>query len=248
MIKDDLVDKYLNLIVSNNTTEGSRNNLMYYLDSLFEGVDFEGKRLLDIGGGYGKYSFYAACCGASEVVCIEPESAGSTAGTAAMFDSIKSVLGVNNIIFKTLTIQEFQPPEKKFDIFLLHNSINHFDETACMLLPYHLESRENYLRIFQKIAKMSSYRAVIIVCDCSCQNIYALLKIPNPFDPSIEWHKHQSPKVWIDLLSQVGFVESDLKWNYYSRYLPKGKPLVFSALVAYLFSSHFHFKMIYRPT
>ena len=50
------------------------------LEDLFDGVDLSGKRMLDIGGGSGIYSFYAACAGAREVICLEPEAAGSMSG------------------------------------------------------------------------------------------------------------------------------------------------------------------------
>jgi 2-polyprenyl-3-methyl-5-hydroxy-6-metoxy-1,4-benzoquinol methylase len=53
------------------------------MDNLFRDIDFDGKRVLDIGGGDGVYSFYAAAMGAAEVVCLEPEAAGSTAARCA---------------------------------------------------------------------------------------------------------------------------------------------------------------------
>ena len=44
-------------------TKGSR--LKFYLEQyLFKDIDFEGKTLLDIGGGNGLFSFYAALNGA----------------------------------------------------------------------------------------------------------------------------------------------------------------------------------------
>src|SRR5438105_1775838 len=62
------------------------------MHSLFCGVEFEGRRVLDIGGGEGVYSFYAAASGASEVVCLEPEAAGSIGGETDMFSRIRGQL------------------------------------------------------------------------------------------------------------------------------------------------------------
>mgnify|MGYP001162026152 CR=1 FL=1 len=247
MMSGNLQNKYFEIILSIDKNTSSEENLKYYLHSLFKGVEFRGKRFLDIGGGYGKYSFFAACQGASTVVCLEPESAGSTAGTAVKFERIKNLLGLNNIILETRTIQEYQVSESPFDIILLHDSINHLDESACMKLPEHEESKMKYLEIFNKISQMATKNAEIIICDCSRYNLFGMLKLKNPFDPSIEWYKHQSPKVWTEMLLQVGFVCPEIRWNYYSKYLPKERPIALSALVAYLTSSHFWIKMHFQP-
>src|SRR5438067_4566581 len=56
------------------------------MQSLFRGVQFDGKRVLDIGGGDGIYSFYAAARGATEVMCLEPEARGAIPGAANIFE------------------------------------------------------------------------------------------------------------------------------------------------------------------
>ena len=58
----------------------NRGNLQFHLKTLFKGIALENRRVLDIGGGSGLHSFYAACMGAEEVVCIEPETEGSRSG------------------------------------------------------------------------------------------------------------------------------------------------------------------------
>ena len=44
---------------------------------------------LDIGGGAGILSFYIASEGAKRVVCLEPESAGSTDNVTCLFETLK---------------------------------------------------------------------------------------------------------------------------------------------------------------
>ena len=58
----------------------NRGNLQYHLKTLFKNIPLENRRVLDIGGGSGLHSFYAACMGAKEVVCLEPETEGSRSG------------------------------------------------------------------------------------------------------------------------------------------------------------------------
>ena len=54
----------------------NRGNLQFHLKTLFKSTALENRRVLDIGGGSGLHSFYAACMGAKEVVCLEPGNGG----------------------------------------------------------------------------------------------------------------------------------------------------------------------------
>ena len=38
------------------------------------------------------------------------------------------------------------------------------------------------------------------------------LGLRNPFVPTIEWHKHQSPNTWIRLFEDFGFKKQSLSW------------------------------------
>jgi len=73
MKKTDFIHRYFN-IVNKEQLYSSQNNLRFYLKYLFEKISFDNKRMLDIGGGAGLFSFYAACKGATEVICLEPET------------------------------------------------------------------------------------------------------------------------------------------------------------------------------
>ena len=184
----------------------NKGNLRFHLKTLFRDITIENRRVLDIGGGSGLHSFYAACMGAREVVCLEPETEGSRSGMGAKFRKLGGMLGYDQVWLEPVTFQAFEPARKQFDIILLHNSINHLDETACINLLSDEASRTIYLNMCSKLGSLASSGAKLIVCDCSKYNFFALLGIKNPFAPTIEWHKHQAPEIWVDLLSQVGFV------------------------------------------
>lgn len=74
----DAINRYFDAV---ETTGRNVGNLRYYLHSLFRGVDVRARSVLDIGAGDGLLSFYAASAGASSVVSLEPEAAGSATGT-----------------------------------------------------------------------------------------------------------------------------------------------------------------------
>ena len=211
----------------------NRGNLQFHLKTLFK----------NIGGGSGLHSFYAACMGAKEVVCLEPETEGSRSGTGAKFRKLGGILGYDYVRFEPVTFQAFEPTGKRFDIILLHNSINHLDETACIDLLNSEESKAIYLSMFSKLSSVASSRAKLIVSDCSRYNFFALLGIKNPLAPTIEWHKHQVPEVWVNLLSQVGFVNPRVRWTSFNTLRSLGRVLLGNKLLSYFLRSHFCFTM-----
>ena len=123
---------------------------MLYLDFLFQDITFTRKSVLDIGGGSGLLSFYAAIQGADKVICIEPELAGSNTGTKKQFEYISAELSLTNVYFQSVRFQDFDAENAKFDIVIMHNSINHLDENACIKLQYDAASRNIYDSIFSK--------------------------------------------------------------------------------------------------
>ena len=221
----------------------NRGNLQFHLKTLFENIVLENRRVLDIGGGSGLHSFYAACMGAKEVVCLEPETEGSRSGMEAKFRKLGGILGYNQVKFEPVTFQAFEPREQQFDIILLHNSINHLDETACINLFSDEAAKAIYLNMCSKLSSLADGGAKLIVCDCSRYNFFALLRIKNPFAPTIEWHKHQAPEVWVDLLSQVGFVNPSIRWTSFNTLRSPGRALLGNKLLSYFLRSDFRFTM-----
>lgn len=226
--------------VENNNLYSSADNLKFKLNYLFSGVDFQSKRMLEIGGGIGLFSIYGACMGASEVVCLEPEADGSGSNLRNKFDSI--MLGFVNqakIEFLSKTFQEYESEGKKFDIILLHNSINHLNEEACITLKYDNNARIKYLEYFKKLYYLSNLGAKIIIHDCSRYNFFPLLKIKHPIHSNIEWNKHQSPNTWASLLLESGFTNPLIRWTSYNPLRTIGKILLGNKIAAFFLSSQF---------
>ena len=221
----------------------NRGNLQFHLKALFKDISLENRRVLDIGGGSGLHSFYVACMGAKAVVCLEPETEGSRSGMGEKFGKLGEILGLNQVRFEPVTFQAFESAGERFDVILLHNSINHLDEPACINLLNSEASRAIYLNIFSKLSSLASDGAKLIVCDCSRYNLFTLLRIKNPFAPTIEWHKHQAPEIWVDLLSQVGFTNPRVRWTAFNTLRAPGRVLLGNKLLSYFLRSHFRFTM-----
>ncbi len=213
------------------------------LEDLFDGVEIADKRILDIGGGSGIYSFYAACAGAREVICLEPEAAGSMSGVTSTFEKIRAQLPDANVTLDPRTIQEYPTDGEKFDIIFSHASINHLDEDACVTLLYKNESWNSYKTILTAIGGLGNEGAKIIVVDCSRHNFFDTIGLKNPFCPTIEWFKHQNPDVWARLLEEAGFENPQIRWEPLYRFGTIGKFLLGNAAAAYFLKSTFRLEM-----
>lgn len=212
----------------------------FYLDFLFDGFDFSGKRVLDIGGGAGDLSIYAGALGAREAVCLEPEAAGSTAEVTELLAGPREVLGLTDrVVIRGDTFQEFEDSGDGFDIVLLHNSINHLDEEACIHLKDRPEAESTYVRLFEKLARISRPGARLLLTDCSRYNAFALLGLRNPLLRTIEWHKHQSPYTWRRLLARAGFTRFRIRWLPVRRLGKPGRILLGNVLGTYFLHSAF---------
>jgi len=59
-----------------------------------------------------------------------------------------------------------------FDIVILHNSINHLNEDACIKLKEDKAAKEEYKKYFRKLFQMTNSNARLIICDCSNKNFF----------------------------------------------------------------------------
>jgi len=242
MNRVELLQTYYATVVQRSgfTPEGGR----FYMENLFRGVDFAGKRMLDIGGGRGVFSYYAGCMGAAEVVCLEPQVAGSTDDMNVAFRETGAQLkGMENVRLLLDTIQEYDPGDTRFDIILSHASINHLNEDACIRLHRDPAARETYLEIFRKIASMCNPGAWLIACDVSRLNFFGKIGVRNPMAPVIEWHKHQPPSLWAELLAEAGFGGAEITWGNRRRRNAFFRALLNNAPVDYFQTSHFCLRM-----
>lgn len=213
--------------------------LRHHMELQYRDIRFDGTRVIDIGGGNGIHSFYAAALGAKEVVVIEPEDAGSTAAVVSQFNKWKDELGDPNVDILTTTFQEYDPEGRSFDIILIQDAINHLDEGACSKLSFDQESQEKFMHIFLKLASIAHVGTILHFSDCSSRNFYPAVGLSNPFDPGIEWEKHQPPSVWIGLLEKVGFKFISKRWSSPTKLGELGKIIFGNSMMNYFFTSHF---------
>lgn len=180
-----------------------------YLEWLFKDIDFKGKSVLDIGGGRGLYSYYAKFKGASNVTNLDPFSDGSS---GMFIDSPDLFVMHESIFFQDLN------PLIKFDIIILHDSINHLNEPMYSNLHSDEMAYNIYSLLLNKMYNHLNINGLISVSDCSSFNFYNYLGLKNPFSPTIEWHLHQPPKVLIEIFKKENFKFLKLRWSPFKRF------------------------------
>lgn len=216
----------------------SERRLKRHLNFLFKDIDFNNKNVLDVGGGIGIHSFFAAWMRAKEVICLDPEAPGCAEQLKNKFDNINKKLKLKNIHFIKDTFQNYNP-FISFDVVILHNSINHLNDYASSRLDKDNFSKNEYKGYIKKLYKITNSQSKIIVCDCSNKNFFSLLGLKNPFDPTIEWEKHQSPKIWIDLFESCNFKKIKLKWSTFNRIGKIGNLILSNKIFSFFTRSHF---------
>jgi SAM-dependent methyltransferase len=183
-----------------------------YCRTVFAGFDPAGKRVLEIGCGRGVISLFAAASGAESVVGLEPEADGSYGENLSAFRRAIDALHLDNVKALPLTLQAYDPGPGRFDLVVGRAVINHLDEEACITLKKSAEAQGRYNAIFSKIAAMMNPGGALVLTDGSPYSFWRLLGMRNPFAPTIEYHKHQTTRVWIKLLRKAGFVDPKVTW------------------------------------
>lgn len=214
-----------------------------HLDYMFDGIELNNKKVLDVGGGAGLLALYAANKGATMAVCLEPELEGSTSGFRRTFENFKKEAGISTHAENLNdTFQSFcEKTTTKYDVVVFHNSINHLDEPSCETVLTNKTAQESYIKIFRQLYNLLEEDGTVVIADCSRSNFFNDIGFKSPFAISIEWHKHQSPYTWIKLMRESGFNNYDFQtyWSSHEALGIIGKWLLGNKIMAYFLFSHF---------
>lgn len=210
--------------------------------AFFPGVELRGMTLLDVGCGHGDMALWAAAQGA-RVVGLEPEAAGSGSarGAQAVFEQTADRSGLSDRAqLLPLTLDAFAAEaQEPFDVILMAASINHIDEAQVTRLHVDAGARDVYRGHLRTVARLAAPGGTLIVSDVGRRNLFAGLKVKNPLSPTIEWHKHQQPELWAELLGEVGFESPVIRWPTLNTLRRPGELLLANRCAAYLMRSGF---------
>jgi SAM-dependent methyltransferase len=177
---------------------------------LFRGIDFRGKRVLEIGSGKGLLALYMAMQGAMRVVSLEPELVGATSGVIATQRRRVAILGLTNVDLVTADFNVWDPGQDRFDVILSRASLNHLYASDRHAL-HDAETYCNYLRIARQIRRLLEADGVFIATDACRYALFSLLRgigVRRPWRwqrSGVNWRHHQNPGIWARIFCDAGF-------------------------------------------
>lgn len=179
------------------------------------------------------------------MTALEP-SPWSGSQDESSFLKLQSVLEPEGSVSVVSTrFQEFHS-ESRFDLVVLHNSINHLDEELVSDVHRSDTARAAYREILGRIIAMLKPGGVVLLADCGRLNFFGGLGISNPFAPSIEWNLHQEPSTWVSLLESVG-CKCKVEWNSLSITGRPGRILLGNRCGSFFTTSHFTIRAEHHP-
>lgn len=208
---------------------------------LFRGVPLQAASVLDVGCGIGSWAIWAAMNGAAKSVGIEPEGDGSKQGTLEAFrQNIRLLELQGQVEAYSATLQEFSSHDRKFDVVVMYNVINHLDESAVKTLHKNENMAARYVDLLKRLRTKIRRGGTIIVADCARSNLWPHLGLRSPFARWIEWEKHQDPSQWIRVFERAGFKITSRRWSPYYGV----RALSTNSVFHYLTCSHFTLQFV----
>jgi SAM-dependent methyltransferase len=138
------------------------------------------------------------------------------------------------------TVQDYlRGADRRFDVVMMANSINHLDEQSCIRLAEDPSARAAYLSLLKEVYAALAPGGYLVITDCSRSNFFNDIGLKSPLMKTIEWEKHQNPHTWDALLQEAGFEKGVIQWSAPNSLGEAGRAVLGHRAAAYFLLSHF---------
>jgi len=212
------------------------------LADMFRGIDFTGKRVLEIGSGRGLLAIYMGMRGA-QVLSMEPEMVGATSGVIAQQQARLAALGMRNVEVVNADFNTWEAGDRRFDVIVSRASINHL-YASVHHADHHKETYDAYLRVARRVRGMLAPKGVFVATDASRYAFFSALRrfgVRRPWRlrrSSIDWRHHQNAGTWMKIFREAGFTTVQVAYPVPYR-LRALKPLIDTAVANFFLRGAF---------
>ena len=230
---------YFDSVLKNAGISRARGYEFYFSEYIFKNVDLKGKTIADIGGGNGVASFYALTADTQcECWIVDPIIEGSNETMLAQYDSMAKTIGMSRIHFHKDLIETLEAP-LKFDIILMHNSINHIGEDIIEEAKIDERRYAEFVDRLKPIIDRLDPGGTIIVSDCGTKNFWDRVGLKSPLAPTIEWSLHGEPEFWQKMLESLDCIHVKTNWTTRREFGKLGKLFLANRFMSYFTTRHF---------
>jgi SAM-dependent methyltransferase len=212
------------------------------LANMFRGVDFTGKRVLEVGSGRGLLAIYMGMRGAN-VLSMEPEMVGATSGVIAQQEARLKALGMTNVKVINADFNTWDPGDERFDVIVSRASINHLYASE-----HHADhdkaTHDAYLQVARRLHGMLVPGGIFVATDANRYAFFSGMRrfgIRRPWRwerSSVDWRHHQNAGTWVKIFREAGF--RNLQVSYPVPYkLRSLRPLIDTAVVNFFLQGAF---------
>ena len=186
------------------------------LEDMFKGIDFAGKRVLEIGSGRGLLAIYMGLRGA-QVLSMEPEMVGATSGVIAQQQARLAELGMTNVEVVNADFNTWEAGDRRFDVIVSRASINHL-YASVHHADHHKETYDAYLRMARRVRDMLVPGGVFVATDAQRYAFFSALRwfgVRRPWRwrrSTVDWRHHQNAGTWAKIFREAGFSNVDVAY------------------------------------
>ena len=236
-MKNIIENNFFNVCMEIGVSSSIKNS-KFQLQQIFNGIILENKNILDVGGGSGYLSFYCKINGGRHVVCLEPEDEGSNNEKNNSFEVLNDRIDYD-IDYLDKRIEDYNT-KKKFDLIILHNSINHLVDGNTKELSTNDISNIKMMNTIEKISSLALDDCLLLIVDNSGYHFFQKLGFErHPLIPHVGFHDHESPDFWTSYFKEFGFKFKKVDWITPNPMRHFGKVLLNNSYSSYFFGLPF---------
>jgi SAM-dependent methyltransferase len=212
-IDDVLLEKYKEWY-SSEVAKGSDNfdKFKYHLEKQLHGLNFTGKRVLEVGCGKGAVSLYLSMFSNVQQIIALDEAAGEGApvGINQALRGAASSFGVNNLKVVDADIMQNSFSDGVFDMIIANNALHHVIGSG--LISDNPSVRNGYVNLFIELKRLLADKGILSIYEYSRFSFWRWSPVKLKWK-EIDWELHPTRAEWLSVIHDASFTLKSCKYG-----------------------------------